>query len=59
MRFITLKKKKIITVDVLLLLLPQLSLLFFILNSVVFVDGGRVQKYFLPQGVSYPSYATA
>jgi len=34
------KKNKITTVNVLLLLLPQLSHLFFISNSVVFVEGG-------------------
>jgi len=40
MRFITLKKEQN-NYDVLLLLLPQLSHLFFISYSVVFVDEGR------------------
>jgi len=33
--------------------------LFFTSNSVIFVDGEGAQKYFLPQGAGYPSYATA
>jgi len=49
MRFITLKKNN--KVNVLLLLLPQLSHLFFISNS--------FDEYFLPQGAGYLSYATA
>jgi len=52
------KDNKITTVNVLLLLLLQLLPLFFISNSIVFVDCG-VQEYFLPQGAVYPSYATA
>jgi len=40
MRFITLKKEQN-NYDVLLLLRLQLSHLFFILNSVIFVDEGR------------------
>jgi len=41
MCFITLKKNKITAINVLLLLLTQLSHLFFVSNSVVFVDEGH------------------
>jgi len=46
------KKNKRTAVNVLLLLLPQLSHLFFISNSVVFVD--RVARIFLAQGRRVP-----
>jgi len=49
------KKNKITAVNVLLLLLPQLTHLFFVSNSVVIVD--RSTRMFL--GAGYPSYATA
>jgi len=41
MRFITLKKERITTVNVPLLLLSYFCTYFFTSNSVVFVDGGR------------------
>jgi len=56
MCFIALKEENITIVMLCFLLLSHFLHLFFILNSVVFVDGGA--RIFLAPGAGYPSYTT-
>jgi len=58
MHFISLKKEPSSYSKCSAFAFSELLHLCFNSNSVTFVEGGA-QEYFFPQGVGYPSYATA